>query len=210
VRLRPAVPLLAAAGVAGAAVLSRTEARAAAPAAPASAAGPAAALYPLTPPTAGGVEETDRFLRRLETHRRLLVLAAHPDDEDSELLATVARGMGGEAAYLSLTRGEGGQNLVGPDLGVGLGLVRSQELAAARRLDGARQYFTRAYDFGFTRSLEETFSKWPRKLLLEDAVHVIRRFRPQVLVAIFHGTSRDGHGQHQASGVIATEAYSAA
>lgn len=190
----------------------RPEARAApvSPASPAATVGPAAALYPLTPPTAGGVEETDRLLRRLETHRRLLVLAAHPDDEDSELLATVARGMGGEAAYLSLTRGEGGQNLVGPDLGVGLGLVRSQELCAARRLDGARQYFTRAYDFGFTRSLDETFSKWPRKLLLEDAVRVIRRFRPQVLVAIFHGTSRDGHGQHQASGVIATDAYAAA
>ena len=183
-----------------------------APAAPPSAAAatPAAAVPPLTPPTAGGVEETDRLLRRLETHRRLLILAAHPDDEDSELLAVVARGMGGEAAYLSLTRGEGGQNLVGPDLGVGLGLVRSQELAAARRLDGARQYFTRAYDFGFTRSVDEAFSKWPRAVLLEDAVHVIRRFRPQVLVAIFWGTARDGHGQHQASGVIAGDAYAAA
>jgi len=107
----------------------------------------AASGYALAPPTAGGLEALDRALAKLGTHRRLLVVGAHPDDEDTEILAYVARGLGGEAAYLSLTRGEGGQNLVGPDLGVGLGLVRSQELAAARRLDGARQYFTRAYDF---------------------------------------------------------------
>jgi len=206
VRLRPSALILAAAVCTSALALRL------APAAPPSAvaATPAGAVSPLTPPAAGGVEETDRLLRRLETHRRLLILAAHPDDEDSELLAVVARGMGGEAAYLSLTRGEGGQNLVGPDLGVGLGLVRSQELSAARRLDGARQYFTRAYDFGFTRSVDEAFSKWPRAVLLEDAVRVIRRFRPQVLVAIFWGTARDGHGQHQASGVIAGDAFAAA
>ena len=207
-RLRPSALILAAAAAVCSSALGWRPAPAAAPSA--AAATPAAAIPPLTPPAAGGVEETDRLLRRLETHRRLLVLAAHPDDEDSELLAVVARGMGGEAAYLSLTRGEGGQNLVGPDLGVGLGLVRSQELSAARRLDGARQYFTRAYDFGFTRSVDEAFSKWPRAVLLEDAVHVIRRFRPQVLVAIFWGTARDGHGQHQASGVIAGDAYAAA
>jgi LmbE family N-acetylglucosaminyl deacetylase len=168
---------------------------------------PASAGYALTPPAAGGLEAVDRALSRLGTHRRLLVVGAHPDDEDTEILAYVARGLGGEAAYLSLTRGEGGQNLVGPDLGVGLGLVRSQELAAARRLDGARQYFTRAYDFGFTRSLDETFARWPRAVLQEDAVRVMRRFRPQVVVAIFNGTARDGHGQHQASGVIARDAY---
>jgi LmbE family N-acetylglucosaminyl deacetylase len=167
----------------------------------------AASAYALTPPTAGGVEALDRALARLGTHRRLLVVGAHPDDEDTEILAYVARGLGGEAAYLSLTRGEGGQNLVGPDLGVGLGLVRSQELAAARRLDGARQYFTRAYDFGFTRSLDETFRKWPKQVLFEDAVRILRRFRPQVVVSIFNGTARDGHGQHQAAGVTAREAY---
>ena len=167
----------------------------------------AASGYALAPPTAGGLESLDRALARLGTHRRLLVVGAHPDDEDTEILAYVARGLGGEAAYLSLTRGEGGQNLVGPDLGVGLGLVRSQELAAARRLDGARQYFTRAYDFGFTRSLDETFRKWPKDVLFEDAVRVVRRFRPQVVVSIFNGTARDGHGQHQAAGVTAREAY---
>ena len=141
----------------------------------------AAPVYALTPPGTGGLETVDRLLRRLGTHRRLLVVGAHPDDEDTELLALVAQGMGGEAAYLSLSRGEGGQNLVGTELGVGLGLVRSQELGAARRLDGGRQYFTRAYDFGFTRSLDETLQHWPKAVLLEDAVRVMRRFRPQVV-----------------------------
>ncbi len=167
----------------------------------------AATFYALSPPTAGGLEAVDRALARVATHRRLLVVGAHPDDEDTEILAFVARGLAGEAAYLSLTRGEGGQNLVGPDLGVGLGLVRSQELGAARRLDGARQYFTRAYDFGFTRSLDEALANWPREVLFGDAVRVMRRFRPQVVVSIFNGTPRDGHGQHQAAGVTAREAY---
>jgi LmbE family N-acetylglucosaminyl deacetylase len=174
------------------------------------ASGAAAVSYALAPPTTGGLETVDRMLRRLATHRRLLVIGAHPDDEDTQLLALVAQGMGGEAAYLSLSRGEGGQNLVGPDLGVGLGLVRSQELGAARRLDGGRQFFTRAFDFGFTRSLDETFEKWPREALLEDAVRVVRRFRPQVVVSIFSGTERDGHGQHQAAGVTARAAFDAA
>ena len=156
---------------------------------------PAATIYALTPPSTGGLESVDRLLRKLGTHRRLLVIGAHPD---------------GEAAYLSLSRGEGGQNLVGPDLGVGLGLVRSQELGAARRLDGGRQFFTRAYDFGFTRSLDEAFRYWPREVLLEDAVRIVRRFRPQVVVSVFSGTPRDGHGQHQAAGVTAQGAYRAA
>ncbi len=170
----------------------------------------AATIYALTPPSTGGLESVDRLLRKLGTHRRLLVIGAHPDDEDTELLALVSQGMGGEAAYLSLSRGEGGQNLVGPDLGVGLGLVRSQELGAARRLDGGRQFFTRAYDFGFTRSLDEAFRYWPRDVLLEDAVRIVRRFRPQVVVSVFSGTTRDGHGQHQAAGVTAQDAYRAA
>jgi LmbE family N-acetylglucosaminyl deacetylase len=168
---------------------------------------PAAVSYALEPPSAGGLEKVDRMLQKLATHRRLLVVGAHPDDEDTEILAYVARALGGEAAYLSLTRGEGGQNLVGPDLGVGLGLVRTQELAAARRLDGARQFFTRAYDFGFTRSQEEAFREWPRDAIFEDAVRVVRRFRPQVVVSIFAGIERDGHGQHQAAGITAREAY---
>jgi LmbE family N-acetylglucosaminyl deacetylase len=159
------------------------------------------------PASSGGLEKLDLLLHRLESNRRLLIIAAHPDDEDSTLLALVSRGMGGEAAYLSLTRGDGGQNLIGEELGVGLGLIRTEELNSARRLDGARQFFTRAYDFGFSKSAEETFRFWPKQALLEDAVRIIRRFRPQVVVAIFSGTPRDGHGQHQASGIVAREAF---
>ncbi|MDY7092468.1 MAG: PIG-L family deacetylase [Acidobacteriota bacterium] len=172
------------------------------------AAWPAASLQdPLVPPTTGGLEVIDRALAKLATHRRLLILAAHPDDEDTTLLTRVALGEGGEAAYLALNRGEGGQNLIGPELGVGLGLIRSQELLSARRVDGARQFFTRAYDFGYTRSLEETLERWPQKLLEEDALRVIRRFRPQVMVSVFPPTAAAGHGQHQAAGVIAERVF---
>jgi LmbE family N-acetylglucosaminyl deacetylase len=164
----------------------------------------------LPPPSTGGITAVELALKKLTTNKRVLVVGAHPDDENTALLALVARGMGGEAAYLSLSRGEGGQNLIGEELGVGLGLIRTQELAAARRLDGARQYFTRAYDFGFSRSLDETLRFWPKQEILKDAVRVVRRFRPQVVFATFTGTSRDGHGQHQESGVIAREVFRAA
>jgi LmbE family N-acetylglucosaminyl deacetylase len=150
-----------------------------------------------------------RLLSRLDTHRRVLVIGAHPDDEDTALLALVARGMGGEAAYLSLSRGEGGQNLIGPELGEELGLIRTQELLAAREVDGARQFFTRAFDFGYTRSLDETLEKWPQEAILEDTVRVVRRFKPQVIVSIFPTTADAGHGQHQAAGVAAHEAFEA-
>ena len=149
----------------------------------------------------------DRALAKLSTHRRLLVIAAHPDDEDTSLIALVSRGMGGEAAYLSLSRGEGGQNLIGPELGPGLGLIRSRELLAARSMDGGRQFFTRAYDFGYTRSLEETLRLWPKDVLVEDAVRVIRRFKPQVVVSVFPGVPHPNHGQHQAAGVTAYAAF---
>ncbi len=161
----------------------------------------------LAPPSTGGVALLDPLLQKLTNNRRLLVVGAHPDDENTSLLALVSRKMGGEAAYLSLSRGEGGQNLIGEELGVGLGLIRSQELLSARRLDGARQYFTRAYDFGYTRSLEETFRLWPREVLLEDVIRILRRFRPQVVYSTFTGTDRDGHGQHQASAIMAGDAY---
>jgi LmbE family N-acetylglucosaminyl deacetylase len=149
-------------------------------------------------------------LKKLTTHRRLLVVAAHPDDEDTSLLALVGRSQGGEAAYLSLSRGEGGQNLIGPELGVGLGLIRSRELLAARQVDGARQFFTRAFDFGYTRSLEETLERWPREVLLEDVVRVMRRFRPQVVMSVFPGEPIRTHGQHQAAGVVAHQAFTLA
>jgi len=170
----------------------------------------ALAPSPLEPPSTGGVAVVERALEKLATHKRLLVVAAHPDDEDTSLLTLVARGMGGEAAYLSLSRGEGGQNLIGPELGVGLGLIRSRELLAARSIDGGRQFFTRAYDFGFTRSLEETLRLWPREVLLEDTVRVMRRFKPQVVVSVFPGVPSQTHGQHQAAGVTAHEAFALA
>ncbi|PYQ63812.1 MAG: hypothetical protein DMF54_15740 [Acidobacteria bacterium] len=177
---------------------------------PQTATSPVAAPAPgvaLEPPASGGLVALDRLLQRLSVHKRMLVIGAHPDDEDNRLLTVVSRKMGAEVAYLSLTRGEGGQNLIGSDLGIPLGLIRTQELLGARRIDGARQYFARAYDFGFTRSLDETLRLWPREILLEDALRIERRFRPQVIVSLFSGTPGDGHGQHQASGVIATTVY---
>jgi len=160
---------------------------------------------PIEPASTGGIAMVDRGLSALTTHRRLLVVGAHPDDEDTTLLTYVRLGLDGEAAYLSLSRGEGGQNLIGPELGVGLGLIRTGELVAARSIEGTRQYFTRAFDFGYSRSLEETFRCWSKAVLLEDAVRVVRRFKPQIVVAVFPPDERAGHGQHQASGVIAGE-----
>jgi LmbE family N-acetylglucosaminyl deacetylase len=143
-------------------------------------------------------------------YRRVLVIGAHPDDEDSQLIAWLQRGGRAETAYLSLTRGDGGQNLIGNELGEALGVIRTEELLAARRVDGAHQFFTRAYDFGFSKTADETFAHWPKDSLLNDVVKVIRAFRPQVIVAIFSGTPRDGHGQHQVSAILAKEAYETA
>ena len=162
---------------------------------------------PLEPAATGGVAAVDRALAKLSVHKRLLVVGAHPDDEDTSLIALISRGMGGEAAYLSLSRGEGGQNLIGPELGVGLGLLRSRELLAARSVDGGRQFFTRAYDFGYTRSLDETLRLWPKDAMVEDAVRVIRRFKPQVVVSVFPGVPHPNHGQHQVAGVTAYAAF---
>ena len=164
----------------------------------------------LAPPATGGVLRVDELLQRLTEPRRVLVIGAHPDDEDSSILALFARGYGAAAAYLSLSRGEGGQNLIGNELGIDLGVVRTGELEAARSVDGARQFFTRAYDFGYTRALSETETFWLPDSILKDVVRVIRRFRPHVLVSVFSGTPRDGHGQHQMSGVMARRAYEVA
>jgi len=141
---------------------------------------------------------------------RVLMIGAHPDDEDTQLLAWLARGRRVETAYLSLTRGDGGQNLIGNELGEALGAIRTEELLAARRVDGATQYFTRAYDFGFSKTAEETYRHWPKDTLLGDVVRVVRAFRPHVIVAVFSGTPRDGHGHHQVSGLLAREAYDVA
>lgn len=161
-------------------------------------------------PGTGGLTrlEQDRLL--LANGHRVLVIGAHPDDEDTELITILSRGMGVETAYLSLTRGEGGQNLIGGELGAALGIVRSEELLAARRVDGGRQFFTRAIDFGFSKSAEETLEIWPRDSILADIVRVIRRYRPHLIVSVWSGTPADGHGHHQASGMLAREAFDAA
>ena len=141
----------------------------------------------------------------------VMMIAAHPDDENTALLAYLSRGLHVRTAYLSLTRGEGGQNLIGGEQGDELGIIRTQELLAARRIDGAEQYFTRAIDFGFSKTAEETLAaKWPRKEVLGDVVWAIRRFRPDVIILRFTGTPRDGHGHHQASAILAREAFAAA
>jgi len=143
-------------------------------------------------------------------HTRVLVIGAHPDDEDTQLISWLARGHRAETAYLSLTRGDGGQNLIGNELGDALGVIRTEELLAARRIDGAHQYFTRAYDFGFSKTAAESFAHWPRDSVLGDMVKVVRGFRPQIVVSVFSGTPRDGHGQHQVAGILSREVYDAA
>ena len=157
-----------------------------------------------------GEAELRQNLADLASTGSVMMIAAHPDDENTALLAYFARGRHMRTAYLSLTRGEGGQNLLGSEQGAALGVIRTQELLAARRIDGAEQYFTRAIDFGFSKTAADTFSKWPREKLLGDIVWDIRRFRPDVIVLRFSGTPRDGHGQHQVSAILGQEAFTVA
>jgi LmbE family N-acetylglucosaminyl deacetylase len=141
---------------------------------------------------------------------RVLMIGAHPDDEDTQVIAWLSRGRHVETAYLSLTRGDGGQNAIGNELGEALGVIRTEELLAARRVDGGRQFFTRAYDYGFSKNADEAFTQWPRDSLLRDVLTVVRAFRPHVIISVFSGTPRDGHGQHQAAGILSREAYDVA
>ena len=157
-----------------------------------------------------GETEIRQDLDRLVTLGSVMMIAAHPDDENTALLAYFARGRHVRTAYLALTRGEGGQNLIGPEQGDELGIIRTQELLAARRIDGGEQFFTRAIDFGFSKTAEETLTKWPREKVLGDMVWNIRRFRPDLIVLRFSGTPRDGHGQHQVSAILGKEAFAAA
>ncbi|HLL16909.1 MAG TPA: PIG-L family deacetylase [Pyrinomonadaceae bacterium] len=150
------------------------------------------------------------LLRRLQTTASVLHTGAHPDDEDSALIARLARGDGARVAYLSLNRGEGGQNRIGAELSDALGIIRTEELLQARRLDGGEQFFTRAFDFGFTKTREETAARWNEREILEDMVRVIRRFRPLVVVSRWQGTQADGHGQHQFAGYLTPVALRAA
>src|SRR6058998_4393873 len=149
-------------------------------------------------------------LRSFATMGSVLYVAAHPDDENTQIITYLARGRGYRTAYLSLTRGDGGQNLLGPQLGEALGVARTQELLAARRLDGGRQYFTRAIDFGYSKDYRETLRIWDRQAVLADIVRVIRSFRPDVIVTRFSPQPGDTHGHHTASAVLAVEAFTLA
>lgn len=161
------------------------------------------------PETIGSAEIFLR-LKKLNVLGSVLYIAAHPDDENSRLIAYMAKDRLYRTGYLSMTRGDGGQNLIGDEQGVELGLIRTQEMLAARRVDGADQFFTRAFDFGFSKSTEEALRIWDKEKILSDVVWVIRKFQPDVIITRFPEDSRAGHGHHSASSVLAREAFAAA
>lgn len=154
--------------------------------------------------------DLQKQLDRLQTLGSVLYIAAHPDDENTAVLATLSKGRNLRTAYLSITRGGGGQNLIGPELGDGLAAIRTQELLAARRLDGAEQFFTSAVDFGYSKTAEESLRIWHHDTVLGDVVRTIRTFRPDVILTRFPPDARAGHGHHTASAMLAIEAFSAA
>ena len=149
-------------------------------------------------------------LKKLEVLASAMYVAAHPDDENTRLIAWLANGRLADTAYLSMTRGDGGQNLIGPEIGDLLGMIRSQELLAARRIDGGHQYFTRAKDFGFSKSPQETLRIWNKDEVLSDAVRIFREFQPDVVITRFPAGDRQTHGHHTASALLAGEAFTAA
>lgn len=149
-------------------------------------------------------------LEKLNVLGSVLYFAAHPDDENTRLIAWLAQEKKYKTGYLSLTRGDGGQNLIGTEQGIELGLIRTQELLAARRIDKGEQFFSSAYDFGFSKTPEETFAFWDKQRVLREAVWLIRKFRPDVIITRFPPDARGGHGHHQASAILAHEAFKAA
>jgi LmbE family N-acetylglucosaminyl deacetylase len=149
-------------------------------------------------------------LHKLEKTATVLYIAAHPDDENTRLLSYLSNELHLRTAYLSLTRGDGGQNLIGDETEEALGIIRTQELLAARRVDGAEQYFTRAFDFGYSKTPEETFRIWNKDSVLHDVVWIIRKLRPDVIITRFPTTGEGGHGHHTASAMLAEQAFAAA
>lgn len=145
-------------------------------------------------------------LQKLQNTGKVLYLAAHPDDENTRFIAFLENDLKFQTAYLSLTRGDGGQNLIGPELSEQLGMLRTQELLAARDRDGGEQFFTRAVDFGYSKSAEETFDFWNKEEVLSDVVRIIRYYKPDIIVTRFPPNSRAGHGHHTASAILAEEA----
>ena len=169
---------------------------------------PFALVAQTNPPQDIGTIEQN--LRKLDVLGSVLYVAAHPDDENTRLLAYLAQEKHYRTGYLSITRGDGGQNLIGNEQGELLGLVRTQELLAARKVDGAEQFFTRAIDFGFSKGPKETLDFWNKEQVLGDVVWVIRKFRPDVIICRFPTTGEGGHGNHTASAMLAEEAFRAA
>lgn len=151
--------------------------------------------------------EIYRGIKTLKHLPKVLYLAAHPDDENTGLLSWLVNDQNLETGYLSLTRGDGGQNLLGTEQGAALGLIRTHELLEARKLDGAQQFFTRAIDFGFSKNTTDTFKQWDENSIVADVVWVIRKFRPDVIICRFPPTAAAGHGQHAASAVVAEKAF---
>lgn len=171
---------------------------------------PAAYAQVQEPAENRGVASVWRALLRLRTTATALHITAHPDDEDGAMLTWLSRGAGVRVGLLTLNRGEGGANLVGPELYDALGILRTEELLAAGRYYGVDQMFTRVADFGFSKRLDETLEHWGKEVVLRDVVHAVRLYRPDVIIARFHGKPRDGHGNHQAAGLIAAEVFKAA
>lgn len=154
--------------------------------------------------------EIFQSLKKLEVTTTVLYIAAHPDDENTRLITWMSKEKLFRTAYLSLTRGDGGQNLIGSELSENLGLIRTRELMAARSIDGGEQFFTRAYDFGYSKTSEETLEFWEKEKVLEDMVYVIRKIKPDVIICRFPPDSRAGHGHHSSSAILAKEAFEAA
>src|SRR6476660_6205426 len=165
---------------------------------------------PLLAPEQLNASEIQLALQKLNVLGRVLYVAAHPDDENTNLMALWANGSLYDAAYLSITRGDGGQNLIGPELRERLGVIRTEELLAARRIDHANQFFSRAIDFGFSKTAEEALRFWDHDKILSDVVWVIRKFRPDVVVTRFSPEDHLTHGHHTASAILAEEAFAAA
>jgi LmbE family N-acetylglucosaminyl deacetylase len=159
-----------------------------------------------------GQSSTEIFqsIKKLEVTTTVLYIAAHPDDENTRLITWMSKEKLFRTAYISLTRGDGGQNLIGSELSENLGLIRTRELIAARSIDGGEQYFTRANDFGYSKTSEETLDFWGKEKVLEDMVYVIRKIKPDVMICRFPPDSRAGHGHHSSSAILAKEAFDAA
>src|SRR5436305_14414423 len=148
-------------------------------------------------------------LKKLHTRASLIMITAHPDDEDGGMLTYESRGVGAQVTLLTLNRGEGGANVMSSDYWDALGLVRTEELLAADRYYGVDQYWTRVCDYGFSKTMDEALAKWGRERVLGDVVRVVRMVRPLVVTSVFGGGPSDGHGNHQVAGLMAKEVFEA-